>query len=84
MSGTRLWIALTDHVVVPGTVVTVHRSKGEPSDRSIKARAAAPGVKPSELEVVGVFDLSWILDRDERALRLIAAEANRLLAKRRR
>lgn len=83
MSGYRLWMALTDHVAVPGTVVTVHRSKGEPSDRSVKARAAAPGVKPSELEVVGVFDLTWLMDRDDKALRMIAAEANRLMAKRR-
>lgn len=55
----NLWFVSVGHEEVPGLVALLFYQTAEPSDRAIKRRAAAEGVKPSELIIDRVFDLSW-------------------------
>lgn len=67
-----LWIATVEHVSCPGTTIAAFYQRGEPSDRAIKNRFTVAGViKPSELEITGLFDLSHACRHDPASLKAI-------------
>ena len=74
----KLFIALVEHAVVPGTIAALFYQTVEPSDRTIKKRF--PDEKPGDLEVTHVLDLSHVVANDPLSLRAIGvfAEANML------
>jgi hypothetical protein len=71
-----LWLAQVDHVTVPGTRCALFYQVGEPTDATIKKRFKADEPKPSMLEIVGLFDMSHVLndDTDRAALAAFIAD----------
>lgn len=68
----KLWVAMVQHVSVPGCRAALFYQAKEPSDRAIKARFADVA-KPAELEVDGVYDLSHECAKDPVNLKAIEA-----------
>jgi hypothetical protein len=67
----RLWLALVDHVTVPGTVPVFIWQENEPSDPLVKRRVDhAP---KGELEIVGMFDITHVLQNDPASLAAVRA-----------
>ncbi|MGF6604023.1 hypothetical protein P3T23_008778 [Paraburkholderia sp. GAS448] len=59
----RLWVALVEHQTVPGTQPVLIAQPTEPDDAEIFARFTAE-TGADELELVGVFDMSHVLEVD--------------------
>lgn len=61
-----LWLALVEHEFAPGARTYLHYQEGEPTDAEITARAAADnGGNEKELEVVGLFSISYAIQADK-------------------
>lgn len=67
----KLWIALVQHVAVPGTVPALFYQAGMPSDRAIKRRFST--IPPREIEITHVLDLSFAAEHDEANRKAIEA-----------
>lgn len=59
----RLWLALVDHQVVPGTRPVLFAQPTEPQDPEIFSRFSADA-GADELEVSGLYDLSLVISGD--------------------
>lgn len=57
----KLWLALVEHQVVPGTVPVLLYAEDEPSDFEVVHAPQFAGQETPQLVVVGMFDLSFSL-----------------------
>ncbi|WP_245176303.1 hypothetical protein [Cupriavidus sp. AcVe19-6a] len=63
LPATRLWLALVDHQIVPGTRPVLFAQPTEPLDPDIFSRLGTDA-SADELQVSGLFDLSHVLGVD--------------------
>jgi hypothetical protein len=71
----RLWVAMVEHVECPGARLAVFFQREEPVDAEIFARYAAT-TKPTELDIAGLFDLTFDASVDPGTARALMTYAN--------